>query len=320
MVASFAKFFVGIFVFIPFYWGFFAHRTISQLAVYYLPEPLNSFYYTNMKQSVYLAVEADVRRKADSTEATKHYLDMDADLFKGRRIPKDWNKAVLLFGETALRKEGSLPWEIEKVQAKLTTAMQQGKQVDIIALSADLSHYLADATVPLHTTKNYDGQLTDQVGLHELWETMCPEMHYSNYIFFRNYKAKYIKNTQKEIWSQLNKSYKMLPYMLEAEKKVRAKLGDEKRYTITQRNGKEYKKYSGEFAKEYQREVGTTINDRLLEASTLVADFWYTCWVNAGKPDLKMPLEQELFTKEYQAWRNNELVKENLLRAKNGNK
>ena len=32
--------------------------------------------------------------------------------------------------------------------------------------------------------------------------------------------------------------------------------------------------------------LGTTINDQLRSSANLIADFWYTSWVDAGKPDL----------------------------------
>ena len=51
----------------------------------------------------------------------------------------------------------------------------------IIKFSAELSHYVGDAFVPLHTTINYDGQLTDQKGLHSLWESQLPERFINDY-------------------------------------------------------------------------------------------------------------------------------------------
>jgi hypothetical protein len=55
----------------------------------------------------------------------------------------------------------------------------------------------------------------------------------------------------------------------------------------------------------------------------LIADFWYTCWVDAGKPDLSTLLKEK-FTKEdkktcseeNKAYRNNQLINKNWLIAK----
>jgi hypothetical protein len=46
----------------------------------------------------------------------------------------------------------------------------------ILRQSAELGHYIADAHVPLHTTSNYNGQLTNQLGLHAFWESRIPEL------------------------------------------------------------------------------------------------------------------------------------------------
>jgi hypothetical protein len=41
---------------------------------------------------------------------------------------------------------------------------------DIVYFSAILAHYVSDGHVPLHAVLNYDGQLTNQNGLHSRWE------------------------------------------------------------------------------------------------------------------------------------------------------
>jgi ribose 5-phosphate isomerase len=44
---------------------------------------------------------------------------------------------------------------------KIDTSIQ-GKRKSEILFIADLGHYIADAHMPLHTSDNHDGQLTDQ--------------------------------------------------------------------------------------------------------------------------------------------------------------
>jgi hypothetical protein len=39
------------------------------------------------------------------------------------------------------------------------------KKHEILFIAADLGHYIADAHMPLHTSDNHDGQLTDQKGI-----------------------------------------------------------------------------------------------------------------------------------------------------------
>jgi hypothetical protein len=77
--------------------------------------------------------------------------------------------------------------------------------------------------------------------------------------------------------------------------------------------------YSKEFAEAYALELGPTINAQLIASANMIADFWYTAWVNAGKPDLgatkglNSELEQEL-----KSYRSNELIKNGILLSKKG--
>ena len=59
-------------------WGFLVHRTIHQLAVYELPKPMQSFFYKSMNYLVENAGRPDQRRNQDSTEASKHFIDLEA--------------------------------------------------------------------------------------------------------------------------------------------------------------------------------------------------------------------------------------------------
>ncbi|MGC6428813.1 MAG: hypothetical protein ACON4Y_05945 [Flavobacteriales bacterium] len=62
--------------------------------------------------------------------------------------------------------------------------MKNNKSEQILFICSDLGHYIADANVPLHTTINYDGQLTGQKGIHAFWESRLPELFSSEYNFF----------------------------------------------------------------------------------------------------------------------------------------
>ena len=80
---------------------------------------------------------------------------------------------------TFIHEQGLLPWRTAEFYGRLQREFESlkrqpppGYALDNIALyAAVLAHYVADGHVPLHAVVNYDGQLTEQQGLHSRWET-----------------------------------------------------------------------------------------------------------------------------------------------------
>lgn len=305
-------------------WGFLVHRTITQTAIYSLPDTLQMFFFKNMRALVKTSVDPDLRQKEDSTEKNKHFIDLDAKLFNKNPIPDKWEIAVKKYGEKKLRAQGILPWEIVKTKNKLTQAFKNKDKNAIILYAADLAHYVADAYVPLHTTQNYDGQLTNQKGVHSLWETECPQLFIEKYNLKQNNQVKYLKNIDREIWKIVRESEKLVPLLLKEEIIVAKNFTFEEKYKIQLKNGIEERKYSAKFIEMYNQKLSSQINDRLLKSTAMITNFWYTAWVDAQKPNLnelmtvtetdKINLQTEIYF-----WNQNQLIAKRLLRAKNGN-
>jgi len=304
-------------------WGFLVHKTVHQLAVYELPASLSPFFYQNMEYLVNNAPRPDVRRNQDSTEATKHFIDLE--MFGKdavRKMPEDWASAVKPYSEDSLLKYGYVPYHIVYMKGKLTEAFKAGNKDSILFYATDMGHYIGDANVPLHVTSNYDGQLTNQKGLHSLWESVIPEMELSGYTQYSNHKATYLKNPSHAIWEAIRRSASLLPDLFAKEKEVSAGFTEAQKYTVQTRRGKEYKNYSPEFAKAYAMALKTSINEQMIHSADLVADFWYTSWVDAGKPDLSgitpnwnKEMADKLKT-EMGYFSTNKLIENNLLLSK----
>jgi hypothetical protein len=299
-------------------WGFLVHRTINQLAIYSLPAPLQAYFHADMKYLVENAPRPDIRRNTDKTEDTKHFIDLEMyGPNAANDMPMDWEAAVKKYGKDSLIKYGWGPYNAMMQLEHLTAAFKSKNRDSILYYAADLGHYIGDLHVPLHTTANYDGQLTGQKGLHGLWESYIPELRINQYELYNKHKAVYLKKPAEALWKDIRHANALLPEMLAKEKALTAKFTPEAKYKVQMRYGKEAKVYTKEFAEAYALELGPTINTQLLDAANLIADFWYTAWVNAGKPDLggsrglSLELEQEL--KSYQS---NELIKNDLLLSK----
>ena len=300
-------------------WGFLVHKTIHQLAVYELPAPLQSFFYTHIDKVVADAVRPDQRRNSDPTEATKHFIDLE--MFGPdavNKMPEEWSKAVAIFSKDSLIKYGYVPYHIIYMQSKLTEAFKQKNKDSILFYAADLGHYIGDAHVPLHTTVNYDGQLTGQKGMHNLWESTVPDIEMVQYNLYTNHKATYLTSPQTAIWVAVRKGFGMIDHMLETERAVSKNFTEADKFEMKMWYGKETKAYTLAFAKAYGLALKNTVNERLVESANLIADFWYTAWVDAGKPDLSSfentSLAQDL-QKELGAYQQNTLVKDGFLRA-----
>jgi hypothetical protein len=301
-------------------WGFFGHRTITQLAVYSLPSPMRGFYYRNMGKLIKLSTAADERRDQDPAEASKHFIDIDHygdDPFG--LMPKLWEKAVAKYTADTLRKYGTLPWAVIETKDKLVKAFREKDTTAILALSADLGHYVADAYVPLHTTENYDGQLTKQEGIHALWESKLPERHIGKYKL-DNEPGRYEKDPLKDIWQVIQESYGFLGDTFDKEEEVTRKYTPETKYVFSHKYGKTRRSYSDAFADSYHEKVGGQVAFRLKLAPTMVASMWMTAWKEAGSPDLNALLkkspskeEKEKLDVELDAWKDNQLLEQGLL-------
>lgn len=304
-------------------WGFLVHRTVHQLAVYELPDAMMPFFYSNMENLVGNAARPDQRRNTDSTEATKHFIDLEMyGQDAANKMPFSWDAAVKRYTKDSLFKYGYVPYHIIYIKGRLTEAFKKGNKDSILFYAADLGHYIADAHVPLHTTTNYDGQLTNQKGLHSLWESMIPEIEIGSYHLYSGHKAVYLKNPQLAIWTAIRKAALLVPEMLETERVVSKGFTEDQKFRVQMRRGREFKSYTSGFAKAYAAALKTSINDQLLNSTDLIADFWYTAWEDAGKPDLRgltpnwTNASQINLTNELNLYKTNKLLENKLLISK----
>ena len=106
-----------------FCWGFYGHRLINFRAVFLLPAELVAFYKPNIAFIADHAVDPDKRRYAVADEGPRHYIDMDK--YKGRVVPREWNKAIQLYREDSLKAHGIVPWWIQVMLSRLTKAFRE---------------------------------------------------------------------------------------------------------------------------------------------------------------------------------------------------
>lgn len=267
-------------------WGFFAHKKINQLAVFTLPPAMAGFYKANINYITESAVNPDRRRYTIPEEAPRHFIDLDdygdSAIYK---LPRYWSDAVIQFGEDSLQLHGIVPWHIYRVYLQLKEAFLMKDPDRILRTSADLGHYIGDAHVPLHTTKNYDGQLTDQLGIHGFWESRLPELYFDQYDFFVG-KAVHISNVQLAAWKVVMKSNDAVDSVLYLEKLLFEEMGN-KKFNFETKGKQTVKVVSEEYARRYHEMLSGMVERQFRASVKMTGDIWFTAWVDAGQPDLR---------------------------------
>jgi len=290
-------------------WGFFAHQRINRLAVFILPPEMIGFYKENIQYITEASVNPDRRRFSLVDEAPRHYIDLDhygdSALYK---MPRYWQEAVEKYSEDTLKAFGIVPWHINRVYYSLKDAFLLRDPERILKLSAELGHYIADAHVPLHTTENYNGQLTGQEGIHAFWESRLPELFSDDFNYFVG-KAEYISNPQAAAWKAIQSSHSAVDSVLSAEKKLSEKM-ENKKYSFETKGRQTVKVYSQPYAKAYYLLLNGMVERQMRASIKLIGDFWFTAWIDGGQPDLNAmigysPSETELAErrKELQYWK-----------------
>lgn len=268
-------------------WGFYAHKEINRIAVFTLPKELTGFYKANIEFITEHAVDPDKRRYAVPDEAARHFIDLDRyGVSPLDSLPRRWEDAVKKYTEDSLKAHGIVPWHIDVMVKRLTAAFRAEDYDRILRLSADLGHYIGDAHVPLHTTKNYNGQLTNQKGIHGFWESRLPELFDDNYDFFVG-KARYIEDPLAEAWRAVAESFAAKDSVLLFEAELNARYPQDRKYAFENRGATLMKVYSKEYSDEYHKMLNGMVERRMRKAIITVGSMWFTAWVNAGQPDLQ---------------------------------
>lgn len=152
-------------------WWVNGHATITEAAAAKLPDEIPAFYRNAGKQLAHFAGDPD-RWKNRTTptlraaEEGNHFLDLE-DL-EGKELPvaSRYLGAKIIYD---LKKEpnkvGTLPYAIQEGYERLACAFydhrhepnNEAVKMKCLVYGGWLAHYTTDISMPLHTTRNYDG-------------------------------------------------------------------------------------------------------------------------------------------------------------------
>ena len=256
-------------------WGDKGHRLVARIAVTTLPRDLQPWFQGHVDELAEHASDPD-HWKQDAKEGPRHFLDMEP--YGGPdHLPRTLEEAQAQLGGRYYR-NGVLPWIIQDRWRDLVAAFQTGDPAKVTLATAILSHYIADAHVPLHTAENHDGQYTDQRGVHSRWESGLVE----RFVLATTLSARAAQadpTFQDRPWDWLRAAHTLVPQLLRDDATA-------DRTTPLGTNGKQRTQAYWQIFWTLQ---GPVVKQQLQLAAEHLGDAVLNAWIAAGKPALPAP-------------------------------
>jgi hypothetical protein len=251
-------------------WGPTAHRLVNRWAVDTLPPEIRAFFQANREFLIEHANDPDEAMKKDKHERELHYIYLDKyGIFPYLKLPHLFDKAVEQYGSGHIHRDGMLPWQVGKISLRLTEAFRTQNWEEAKVEAALLGHYVADAHDPLHTTQNYDGQLTGQTGLADRFEIRLVDK-FSSFFMFARRDATKIADPTEHAFDMVLETNTWADHVILADREALIGLPD----------------YNEDYYDRFYSRVGSVVVRELSSAANDTGSYWYTAWLNAGRPEL----------------------------------
>jgi hypothetical protein len=270
----------------PSAWGLDVHRRLTERALDALPPPLGPFVAAKRDFIREHSVDPDLWRVVDlrgerGPEDANHFLDIDGldEPPPFTNVPREWAAYVARYGAERANRMGRLPWRAEEIDGLLVKAFRSIGSSPYGAdnaryLIAVLAHYLADAHQPFHAVMNYDGQLTNQRGIHARFETELVLRNWQS-LELAPVRIRPVASVRDLVFSAVVEGAALVPDILAADRRA---LGGRDR-TAPDAYGDAY--YAALLA-------GTrpVLEARLSESASALASVVVSAWERAGRPNL----------------------------------
>jgi hypothetical protein len=247
-----------------------AHDVVNTWAVQTLPPEVQGFFQANRQFLVDHANDPDEWIRKDRYERKRHYIYLDRyGLFPYLSLPHVFQRAVEEYGSGRVNRDGVLPWQIGEYSLRLTKSLKAGNWEQAKLDAAALAHYVADAHDPLRTTQNYDGQLTRQTGLADRYEIQLPN-RYAKFFILHPEDAAKISDPTEYAFDACLEAHTWVESILLADLRAREGLPD----------------YTDDYFDRFYSQVGFNLMGEVNRAAHDAGSYWYTAWLNAGRPTL----------------------------------
>lgn len=253
-----------------FAWGPGAHRLVNNWAVQTLPPEVRGFFAANRQYLTDHANDPVEWMEKDRYERKQHYMYLDKyGRYPYLELPHSFRRAVDRYGSGRINRNGLLPWHIGEFSLRLTNALKAHDWEEAKELAAALGHYVADAHDPLHTTENYDGQLTGQAGLEARFGSEIVE-RYQSFFILRPEQAMKIGDPTEYAFDVVLESHTWVDRIVLADRLALRGLID----------------YNDDYFDRFYSRVGSLVIRQINLAIHDTGSYWYTAWLNAGRPPL----------------------------------
>lgn len=251
-------------------WGPAGHRLVNNWAVETLPPEMRTFFEANRQFLMDHANDPDDWMKKDRYERMRHYIYLDKyGFFPYLKLPHSFKDAVQQYGSGRIHRDGLLPWTVGDFSLRLTNAFKARDWNAVRIDAAALGHYVADAHDPLHTTQNYDGQLSGQSGLADRFEIRLIE-RYSNFFIYSPADAAKIDDPTEYAFQMILEANTWVDSIILADRRAFEGLPE----------------YNDDYFDRFYNRVGSTAMREIDGAAADTGSYWYTAWLNAGRPTL----------------------------------
>ncbi len=266
-----------------FAWGPAGHRWFTNRATDNLEGPFQELFSKHRSTVVQQTMGPDYRKDQDPEEPSRHFIDLELyGEFPFSDLDLNYDRLVDRLGKERVEKNGTLLWAAQRTFEKLVEAFHRQNLEQILLYSADLSHYVGDLHQPFHTTKNFDGQLTGQLGIHSRFESELVNLYLERVPFLKAAPTD-LGPVMGQLHEVAVESYQWVDDILRVDRRVVSELEiDRKQYLGKANKGK---KYPDQYFKRLFDEVGGVLENRLNQAAYRVGCLWWMAWEKAGKPD-----------------------------------
>ena len=263
-------------------WGFKAHVRINSDAITALPKGMRGFFEKERDYISEHAVDPDKWKSDDKDEFPRHFIDVDLyGTYPFNELPRDYDHAIKKFGIKKVTSNGTLPWRIVEFTHKLADEMKEGDGEKIRITAAALGHYIGDAHMPFHSAENYNGQFTNNKGVHNQFEKLMVNYYMDDYES-NMAEATPLEDPLASAFDIVLNGYKKILPILEADAKARAGLSDSLLTKLADWRAEPVMEYLDIF----YAEVGEIGWNQMSNASFMLGRYWVTAWTMAGRPTL----------------------------------